>query len=538
MRPDNSRLVRGLALGIVPLLAFAACGSDGDSETGETGSEQQVPLIFGTTEQFSEIDPAASYDWPGSMLQINIAQTVLEVPPGGNQPEPEIAESCEFEDPKTYTCKLKTGLKFSDGSTLDSADVKFSMDRMIGIKHPEGPWSIWASSLESVEAPDPQTVIYHLKYADATWPMRLTYPGASIVPEGEYSATEIRKPSEGAIGSGPYKLTKFDPDQEIVLERNEYYKGDKEPIHDTVIIKPYPGSETGLKTAIEEGEIHVAHRTLNSTLIQDLEENGASKGVEVLQGEGTGISYVVFNQTKGPFVEKAVRQAFAYLIDREKIAQDVYNGTVEPLYTMVPSAFEGQYNAFQEVYGEKPDPAKAEQVLRDAGVSTPVKIQLWHDSGDHYGVESADMYQEIERQLESSGLFDVELKSAAWDRYSADYPTGAYQAFQLGWYPDFPDADNYLSPFFETNNFMEKGQGYSDKQMDQLLAEERSTVELEDRLPIFEQIQKKAAEDVPTLPIWEQKMVVAQRKGVKGVERTIDAANQIRLWLIDATQAQ
>lgn len=536
MRYSTSRKVLALAAagGVLALVA-AGCG---DSGGNEPGGSTETPLVFGTTEEFSEIDPAASYDWPGSFLEINTAQTVLEVPAGGNQPEPEIAKSCEFEDPKTYTCQLKPGLKFSDGSKLDSADVKFSMDRMVGIQHAEGPWSIWDSSLESTEAPDPLTVTYNLKYADATWPMRLTYPGASIVPEGEYSATEIRKPSEGAIGSGPYKIAEFEPDSQIVLERNKFYKGPKEPVHDTVLIKPYPANETGLKTAIEENEVQVAHRTMSSTLVKDLEANGAEKGVEVLEGEGTGISYVVFNTLKGPFADKAVRQAFAYLVDREKIASDVYNGTVTPLYTMVPAAFEGQYNSFEDVYGTSPDPAAATKLLKQAGVSTPVKVQMWHDSGDHYGVESTDMYQEIERQVEADGLFDVELKSASWDRYSADYPTGSYQAFQLGWYPDFPDADNYLSPFFETNNFMEKGQGYSDKKMDELLEQERTTIDLEERKPIFEEIQDKSAEDVPTLPIWEQKMVVAQREGVAGVDGTIDAANTIRLWMIDATKAE
>src|SRR5690606_15643577 len=271
----------------------------GTSDQGGSGGgdqpDKKAPLVFGTTEAFGTVDPAGSYDMPGWQLLYNTAQTLLTIPPGGTTPEPDAAEKCEFTDPTTYTCTLKKDLVFSDGSPLTSADVKFSFDRMLKIADPNGPSSIFADQLESTEAPDPQTVVFHLKFADATWPYRLATGAASIVPDEKYPADKLQPMGDDTIiGSGPYKITKYDPSQQIVLEPNENYKGDKKLANGQVLIQVYK-DEASLKTAVESGDVHVAYRTLTPTLLADLEKNGASKGVRVVKGEGTGIQYLTFN---------------------------------------------------------------------------------------------------------------------------------------------------------------------------------------------------------------------------------------------------
>ncbi len=98
------------------------------------------------------------------------------------------------------------------------------------------------------------------------------------------------------------------------------------------------------------------------------------------------------------------------------------------------------------MYGAAPDKAKAEKFLTDAGVDTPVTIKLQYNP-DHYGSNSDQEYNAVKRQLEESGLFKVDLQSTEWTTYQEESKADAYPAFQLGWFPDFPDADNYLSPF-------------------------------------------------------------------------------------------
>ena len=138
-------------------------------------------MILGTTDKVVSLDPAGAYDLGSQQLIGNMYQNLLSVPAGGNKPEPDAAESCEFTDPKTYVCKLKPDLKFSSGDPLTSEDVKFSLDRQLKIADPSGPSSLLAS-LKSVDATDPTTVTMHLKKADGTWPFILTHNVAAIVP--------------------------------------------------------------------------------------------------------------------------------------------------------------------------------------------------------------------------------------------------------------------------------------------------------------------------------------------------------------------
>lgn len=507
---------------------MAACGGGGGDQ-GEAASDKN-PLIFGTTDAFGTVDPAGAYDLPGWEILYNVAQTLVSIPPGGTQPQPDAAKKCDFTDPKTYTCTLRKGLKFSDGSKLTSADVKATFDRMIKIDDPNGPSSIFADQLDSTEAPDPRTVVFHLKFADATWPYRLTTGAASIVPES-YSRDKLQPSKAGKIiGSGPYKVTKYDPSQQIILEPNEHYTGTKKLANSKVLIQVYK-DEASLKTAVESGDVQVAYRTLTPTLLADLKKNGSSKGVKVVSGSGTGISYMVFNTNKPPFDKPEVRQAVAALLDRKAIASQVYNNTVEPLYSMVPKGLDGHIDVFKKKFGTKPDVAKAKQLLKKAGVKTPIKTQFWYNT-EHYGEASSDMYAEIKRQLESSGLFKISLKSTAWEQYKKDYAAGAYPAWQLGWYPDFPDPDNYLSPFYATKNFVGPGYGYSSAKADALLKKEKSTTDKAKRDQLFKQIQKLGATDAPMIPIWQDTMIAAVQDGVTGVKKTFDPLYTFRFWLV------
>ena len=126
-------------LGAVSLLAAAAllvgitgCGGGGGS--GGSGT-----VIRGTTDQPVGLDPAGVYDLPSWDILVNIYQTLLTIPPGGNKPVPDAAKSCDFTNPTTYECTMKDGLKFSDGSPLTAEDVKFSFDRNVGSPPRRGP---------------------------------------------------------------------------------------------------------------------------------------------------------------------------------------------------------------------------------------------------------------------------------------------------------------------------------------------------------------------------------------------------------------
>jgi peptide/nickel transport system substrate-binding protein len=521
------RSLRILLLIGAAMFVLAAAGCGGDDGGGGGGGT----IVHGTTDQPVSYDPAGSYDLPSWNVIYNVIWGLLSLPPGGNQPEPALAESCAFDNPSTYTCKLRDGLKFSDGTDLTSEDVKASFDRVNRINDSNGPASLFGSLYKEagkvtgkeVEVVDDKTVTFHLNKPDSTWPFIMTTGGGGIVPS-EYPANKLQ-PDAQAIGDGPYKLAEYRPGEQTVLEKNDEFYGDA-PKNDRVIIQ-YFDKSSALKLAVENGEVDLAYRNMTPTEIEDLR---SADGLSVVEGNGTEIRYMVFNTGLQPGKELAVRKAAAYVIDRQAIVDNVYNGTVQPLYSMVPQGIAGHIDAFKTMYGATPNKAKAQQALQQAGVKTPVKAEIWW-TPSHYGDSSADEYAEVKRALEGSGLFKVQLKSTEWDQYSEAYAEDQYPIFQLGWFPDFPDPDNYLSPFYSTQNFLKNH--YSNKKVDTLLADQKASTDQAKREQDFRQIQTIAAQEVPIIPIWQGKQVAAVRDGIKGVDQTFDPSFQFRYWLIE-----
>jgi peptide/nickel transport system substrate-binding protein len=512
--------------GVASLVAVAAllvgvtgCGDDGGGSGGT--------IIRGTIDQPVSYDPAGAYDLPSYDVLVNVYQNLLQIPPGGTKPESEAAESCDFTNDTTYECTLKDGLKFSDGSPLTADDVKFSFDRNIAIADPNGASSLLAN-LKSTEAPDEKTVVFHLKAPDVTFPSLLTAMSFAIVPSDVFPKDKLQD-SDKVIGSGRYTLASYEPGQQTVLEKNSEYTGDDPAKNDRAIIQ-YFDKASALKLAVEQGDVDLAYRNLSPTDFEDLRQGG---DVEVLGGKGIEIRYLVFNQDLQPgdndAQKLAIRRAVAYTIDRQAIVDNVYGGTVQPLYSMIPKGLDFATEPFKDEYGASPDPAKAKAELQKAGVTTPVDLEIWW-TPTHYGAVSGDEYAEIKHQLDDSGLFSVTLKSTEWTQYSEAALTDKYPQYQLGFFPDYPEPDDYASNLWGSQAFV--NDHYSNPKVDKLLAEEKATSDTAAREKAFTEIQKIAAADAPTIPVWQGGQVAAVRDNIHGVEETFDPAFLFRFWVV------
>jgi peptide/nickel transport system substrate-binding protein len=526
---------RLLALAGAGVLAasLAACGGDtgsggGGGEGGGGSAEGGAPWILGTTDTVTSLDPAGSYDLGSSTLQYQMYQQLLTIPAGSNTPEGDAAQSCEYADPTTFTCTLRDGLKFANGHDLTSSDVKFSFERNINIASPNGA-SVLLGSVESIEAPDEKTVTFHLNKPDTTFQFVVTHASAGSIVDEEVFPADKTIANEQAVGSGPFAMAQYEDGNQAVLEKSGTYQGPREAESSQVFVKYYK-EPSALKLAAENGEVDVAWRSLSPTDIQDLKQ---SDSVEVIEGEGSEIRYFVWQLGTQMGGEKAVRQAVAELIDREAIAQRAYDGTVDPLYSIVPPGFPGQIDAFRDKYGDN-SVDQARQMLQGAGIQTPVNLTLGY-TPSHYGPAAVDEATELKRQLDASGLFNVSLKSAEWTQYQELYKQNAYDLFQLGWFPDFLDADNYLSPFFVDGGFYENN--YSNPQVNQLVAKEQGTSDNAVREQTFQQLQRIVAEDVPLIPSWVGKNTAVVNPAMEGVEETLDPAFIFRMWTVSKNES-
>lgn len=528
---------RILAVGATTALligGLAACGGDsgsGGNGGGTSGDASGNPWILGTTESVTAMDPAGSYDFGSWNMQYNIFEQLMEIPAGGSDAMPQAA-TCDYDDPQTITCTLEAGHTFSNGNELTSSDVLFSFKRNIEIADPNGS-SVLLGQLSNgddtspgladgaIETPDDTTVVFHLNQPDTTFLKLLSTATTSIVDEETFPADKLLGDSE-VVGSGPYTLAKYTPGEQATLEANADYQGPHEPSSPQIFVQ-YLSEPSVLKTAVENGEVDVAWRTLSPSDLNDLESSGK---VDVVKGEGSEFRYWVWQLGTEVGKDKAIRQAVAQIIDRDVIAQDAYDGTVTPSYSIVPPGFGGQKDSFEEKYGA-PSADKAKQILQKAGVKTPVDITLGY-TPTHYGPNAVDEATELSAQLKESGLFNVKTQDAEWEEYQTLYKQNAYDLFILGWYPDILDADNYLTPFVRDGGFY--ANGYSNEEVNGLLDKELAETDTGTRDEIIGQLQDIVAEDVPLIPSWNGKNVAVASKQMEGVADTLDPTYIFRFW--------
>jgi peptide/nickel transport system substrate-binding protein len=353
----------------------------------------------------------------------------------------------------------------------------------------------------------------------------LTYPGTGAIVDQQVFPADKKLADDQVIGSGPYKLAQYKAGQQAVLQVNPNYTGDRMGKAPEIFISYYQDA-TDLKLAIQSGEIDVAWDTLGPTDITALKSDS---NVTVAQGAGAAIRYWVWNNANGPGKELAVRKAAAQLIDRAAIAKNAYDNTVTPMYSIVPPGLPGMTESFKTAYGASPNVAAAKKTLSDAGIKTPVSITMGY-TPTHYGPNTVDEATEYSRELQASGLFKVSLKSAEWTQYQTIYKQGAYDLWILGWYPDYLDTDDYLSPFLVDGGFFQNG--YKSALADKLVGEEQGTTNTATRLAAFKKLQDLAAKDVPFIPTWVGNNTAVYRAGMNGVKQTLDPAYIFRLWTI------
>lgn len=514
---------------VVGLLApvLVACGAtDGGTGGGDA-------IVVGTTDEFiatkdapAPLDPAYAYDTGAWNVLRQTIQTLMHSPRGGGEPVPDAAQSCSFTDTasESYRCKLRSGLKFADGTPVTAEDVKFSIERVPDIDADNGTAAL-LSNIDTIEA-NGDEVVFHLSTPDATFPYKLSTPAAGIVSKKNYEAKKLREGFQ-VDGSGPYTMkTEIQGDQitKVVFSKNDHYKGDLKLRNDNVELRSFEDSES-MGKALEAGDIDMITRAMSPEQIKDLAEN-PKEGIELTEMPGLEIRYLAFNTDDPSVKNKAVRQAMAAVVDRGQIAGQVYGATAEPLYSLIPSSIAAHTNSFYNKYGE-PSRKKAAAILSDADITTPVQLKL-HYTTDHYGDGTAKEFEALRDQLNATKLFDVTIEGAEWSTFRPAQKRGDYAVYGLGWFPDFPDPDNYIAPFLDKGNFLNTP--YVNNVVRELIPQSRRESDRSAASKAFTQMQEIVAVDVPVLPLWQGKQYVAARTDITGVEWALNSSSDLQLW--------
>ncbi|MEV0092987.1 ABC transporter substrate-binding protein [Streptomyces sp. NPDC050738] len=511
---------------LAPVLA--ACGGSGSGGGGKA-------IVVGTTDAYeatkdtpAPFDPAYAYDASAWNILRQTVQTLVHVPRGGGVPVPDAASDCHFTDHEneSYRCTLRGGLKFANGKAITSADVKYSIDRVRNINDEAGPVSL-LENIDTIEPAGDQAVVFHLKTPDATFPYKLSTPAAGIVDKDTYAPKKLREGLQ-VDGSGPYTLkteTKGDQVVKAVFTKNPNYKGDLKIENDKVELRSFPDADA-MGKALKSGDIDMMTRTMSPEQIQQM-STAPEQGINLVELPGLEIRYLAFNTNDPSVKNKAVRQAMAQVIDRGRLASQVYGATAEPLYSLIPTSISGHSNSFFNKYGD-PSRTKAASLLRTAGIHTPVKLVL-HYTTDHYGSGTAKEFKVLQEQLNASGLFDVTVQGTKWSEYRPAQKKNTYAVYGLGWFPDFPDPDNYIAPFLDKGNFLNTP--YVNTAIrTTYIPESRKATDRNAASATFGKVQDIVANDVPVLPIWQGKQYVAARDDITGVEWAVNSSSDLQLW--------
>jgi peptide/nickel transport system substrate-binding protein len=534
------RRVTLVAFLLVLVLAFAGCTTNPPTTNTTTTSSTPVtsttpaatggPVTIGTTDTITSLDPGNAYEY----LSINILQmtegTLLVNKPDSADVVPELAAAAPVVTPDglTYTFQLKPGVKYADGTPIKASDFLWALERnsgKVGGKEGGPGFLIYDSpgvDLANSSAVDATgTLVLKLNHPGVFFNSLLVFPNFAPLPQAKYTKSAWVEPtgttSNLPVSSGPYQVSEYRQGEFIKLTKNPNYSGPRAPKTDTITIKFFSTSSS-LASALKNGEIDVAYRAFTPDEWKDLKAAGGN----VKTSEAPSPSparYLQMNTNKSPTSNKAVRQAIAYSLDRDEINSVVYSGTVSPLYGLIPSGLLGHKEAFKDKYGAKPNVAQVKALMESAGYSTSnkLKVDFWFNSDGHYGDTEDELATVIKSQLEKTGYFTVTLQSKPWAEYKVDFRASSYALFLLGWFPDYFDPDDYISPFLTAGGARTDGTFYVNEQLQSLIDQEQGEADSAKRAQTLGQIEDIAAQDAFKVPLFVGSQQAAYRSGVSGV---------------------
>ncbi|CAD5911856.1 Glutathione-binding protein GsiB [Planktothrix agardhii] len=531
-------LTKWIGLFCLFCLILVSCSSQQRISSSSPSSSDNGRITIGTTLKLRTLDPADAYEVISGNILYNLGDRLYDYEIGTNQLIPKLATALPTlsSDGLTYTIPIRKGVLFHDQTPFDAAAMEFSIKRFI--QNAGSPSSLLADTIDTVQATGDYELTIKLKKPFAAFPSLLAFSGITAVSPQFYEIGEGKfKPNE-FVGTGPYKLKSLGIDV-IRLDAFDQYWGEK-PANTGIDIQRF-SSSSNLFNAFRSSAVDIAYLSLNPDQISSLQKGAEAGNWQMISANGNTINYLLINVKSEPLNRIEVRQALAALINRSIINERVLQNQGEKLFSLIPTTFSDYKPTFYLKYGDG-NIEKAKQLLTQAGYTpeNPAIVELWYASNSsNKGFLGLTLKALADRDL--GGLLKLQLNSVESTTAFKYLEEGIYPTFILDWYADFLDADNYIQPFLEcSQGSVETGcvkgssqyQGsfyYSDR-MNQLIAQQRQEQNPETRKLIFQEIQELLAEDVPYIPLWQDKTYVFAKNGIDNIR--LQLTQQLPFWTI------
>lgn len=523
-----------LAITLCVAMAFGlvACGGGGESSTtettgteaadGENSSEGSNTVVVAMGSGFSTLDPGYVYEKYPPLIVNACYENLFKFYSNDSAPEPCLADTYEFsEDGLTLTVTLKDGITFASGNAMTSADVLFSINRC---KNLQGNPAFICDTIESMEAPDDKTIVFHLTQADSAILSKLTYSSLAILDSEVVKANGGTDAEDAAstdtaqayldttsAGSGMYVMTSYTPDEEVVLEKNPNYWGEATNV-DKYIIKIQPDSNTQMMT-LSNGDIDVAMNMTDDTMA----ELAGAENVEIINGATKTVGFVMMNMNEeygGPVSDPTVQKAMRKALDYAGIQTIVGEGTLTP-YSIIQTGFMGSKGERATDYTNLDE---AKELLAEAGYADGFDVDLTVCDLDMEGVALTDLAQKVKDDLAQIGI-NVNIVSQPWAAgYGDAYRDGTLGLTVMYWGTDYNDPNVQLE--FLPGATVGLRAGWTADMDPELAALYQAAMEATDndaRIAVLEQIQDLTYEDGPFIMIAQAPAHIAHNTRLEGV---------------------
>jgi len=419
---------------------------------------------------------------------------------------PGLAERWDIPDPLTYIFHLHHGVRFHDGHPLTARDVKWTFDSLLEGKIRSTKSAVY-KFVDHIDAPDEFTVIFHLKEPDATLLWNLSDGAMGIVPAG--SGDEM---TQHPIGSGPFKFITAETDREVILERNDDYWGERARLS-RVRFAVVPDATTEA-LELRKGSADIA---INSYITPDMVVGLArAPNLLVETGPGTRLAYLAFNLRDPILKDVRVRQAIAYALDRQPVIQYLWRGEAEPARSVLPTqswAYDGDVAAYLH------DPEKAERLLDAAGHPEVNGVRFHITMKTSTDENTRLMVAVMQQQLREVGIA-LDIRSFEFATFFSDVTHGAFQMYGLRWIGGNEDPDIFEYAF-HASKFPPNGANrgfYDNPRIDALIDQARREVDPVARKPLYAEVQRILADDVPYIDLWYLDNVLVHTRRVRNLK--------------------
>jgi peptide/nickel transport system substrate-binding protein len=489
----------GCAVAVVLLLALAACG-------GRRPADPSV-IVVAMANSPSSFDPRVGSDEASQKIHQLIYNDLFTLDDELRVVPDLAAGDYEMPDDLTYHVGLREGIRFHDGRELTAADVVYTFESFLNpdfVSPRKGAYRL----LESVRAIDRYTIEFRLNEPFGSFPINLVM---GIVPAGSGS-----RPARDPIGTGPYRLASYTPDDRVVLEPfEEHFRG--APRNGGLVLKTVP-DDTMRGLELRKGTVDLVVNDLSPDITHQLQREGR---LQVATGPGADYMYVGMNLRDPTLADVRVRQAIGFAIDRAAIVEHLRRGLAEPAVGVLPPvswAFE------PDVFSFAYDPERAKRLLDEAGYPDSdgegglprLRLSLKTSTAEFVRLQAAAIQQDLRRV----GIA-LDVRSYEFATLYSDVLRGNFQLFTLQWV-GVSDPD-MLRRVFHSGQMPPAGFNrgfYSHPAVDRLIDAATQSTDDAARRELYAEAQRVIARDVPYISLWYRTNVAVSQPDIRGVRLT------------------